>query len=172
MQSKTLKLCFSILLVVGFYLLIWEGFFKQTHNSVIVTLEDGLSIEKVEIQRGSHSINSPSDQKLFTLGLTDKVFTNGRAEVLEKRVGENDFLVIYDNSYYTVFRHFILNDYYNGIPDAHAYHFTFTKSANKLLVKVDIEGEFANSFSLEMIPVELAPYSIWTKLVEDKQMNL
>ncbi|MHC5310543.1 hypothetical protein ACYSNM_10850 [Myroides sp. LJL116] len=172
MKSKTLKFCIGVLLVVGISILLWESCFKQTHNSVIVTLEDGLSIEKVEIQRVSHSINSTSDQKLFTKGLKDKVFINGKAEVFEKKVGENDFLVVYDNSYYTIFRHFILNDYYNGIPGGHTYHFTLSRSSDTFLLKVDIEGEFENYFELEMIPVELAPYSIWTKTIEVEQINL
>lgn len=146
--------------------------FRETENTVHVTVKDSLSVNKVRIQRGFHSINKESDAVLISKGLHEKVFERGNPSYFEKRIGENDFLVVYDEQYYAVFRHFILNDFYDGIPNGHAYHFDIQKEDEQLIVTVTIKGEFSEQFKRRLIPVADAPYSLYGRKLKEAQNGI
>lgn len=147
-------------------LLLYFFVFKQRENSVVVTVDANLSLRKVRIERGGYSINSDSDEALLAFGLQEKVFVNGEAVFFEKRCGENDFLVVYDGRYYAIIRHFIFNDFYNGIPEAHSYYFDFKEDYGRIRLSLKVKGEFAERFEVDLISVDNAAYSLWGRPLE------
>lgn len=110
-----------------------------------------------------------SDATLIIHGLPEKVFEHGAPSCFEKRMGENDFLVVYNELYYAVFRHFILNDFFDGIPEGHAYHFNISKVDEQLIMSVIIKGEFAEQFKRRLVPIAEAPYSLYGRKLNEAQ---
>lgn len=74
-----------------------------------------------KIKLSAFAENWPSDKDFFRNKTQYTVLYNGKTEnELINDYGENDFLVIYDNTYYYAFRHFKLNHKHQ-----HDYHFHF-----------------------------------------------
>jgi hypothetical protein len=149
-------------------LLYWIFVPAQTKNEIIVTAGNSLLIDKVKIEFGFYSINSGSDENLVKIGLNKVVFSGNPKGNFETVCGENDFLVIYNNQYYTIIRHFIPNDFYNGIPEPHKYNFDFQKKKGKIHLKLKIEGAAGETIEEDLVRVENANDNIWGKLKTEK----
>ena len=124
-------------LIISFILLIGCS---KNDNQIIVETNDGLSIDKVEIRKGFTSINRENDLELFSTNLKT-VFNGNDKGNLETDFGENDFLVIYDDSYYYSFRHFIYTDFKSSYPEGHEYNFEFFRRNDSIFMAVDIKGQ-------------------------------
>ena len=111
-------------LLIYFYF----GTQQKGSNKIRVTVDNSLSVDKVKIEKGFYSINSGSDQNLVKTGLDKVVFFQKPNDGFETICGENDFYIIYDNEYYAIVRHFIPNDFKDGIPKPHTYNFNLYKT--------------------------------------------
>lgn len=138
---------------------------KQIKNEVIVTVDNSLSTEKIRIDYGFYSINSGSDQNLLKIGLDKVLFGRKPKGNFETICGENDFLIVYDNEYYTVVRHFIPNDFYDGIPEPHMYVFDFKKQTDKIQMTLKIEGEYGEKIERDLVKVIDANENIWGRKI-------
>lgn len=149
-------------LLIGFFIAVFTvvGIFSVVNNGsnkIFVTCDKNLSIEKVRIEFGFNSINRKNDLELFENSKSHTVLVDGDSETSFKTdFGENDFLIIYDNSYYFSFRHFIETDFVSDYPTAHKYFFDFYMKNNRPAVKVSIEGEQKMNFERELIEKEFA----------------
>jgi hypothetical protein len=126
-----------------------------------VTVDSSLSINKVKIEKGFYSINSGSDENLIKMGLDKVVFLKKPNDGFETICGENDFFVTYDNQYYAIVRHFIPNDFYDGIPKPHTYNFHLYKQADKIKLSVDIVGQDGERFERQLANVAYANGNLW-----------
>ena len=154
-------------------LLMYFIFFKEGKNEIFVTVDKKLSRDLVRIEHGSYSINNESDKKLVTLGLDEVVFSNNKPLILKTICGENDFLIIYDNQYYTIIRHFIPNDFYNGMPGVNIYNFDLEEREGKLFLNLSIKGVDSESFSnIELAKISDASENIWgSKIIKTDAIN-
>lgn len=134
-------------LIVFFTLLI--SCFK-TDNQITVLVKDGLSESKVEIRVGFTSINRKNDLELFSLNLKT-VFKGNDKGSLNTDFGENDFLIIYDDSYYYSFRHFIYTDFKSSYPEGHDYKLELFKQNDSIFMNVNITGEQPMEFKRVLI---------------------
>jgi len=134
---------------------------QKIGNTISVTVDQSLSIEKVTIEYGLYSINSGSDQNLVKIGLDKLVFLGKPVNSLETIAGENDFYVTYDNVHYTIVRHFIPNDFYDGIPKPHKYNFNFKRQADKIVLTVEILGPEAKTIERQLEHISNANENIW-----------
>ncbi|MBW6498755.1 MAG: hypothetical protein K0B09_10220 [Bacteroidales bacterium] len=164
MNKKTIiKLGFLIAIIGG--LLYWFLATRQTQNEVIVTVDNSLSSDKVHIEFGFYSINSGSDQNLSKIGFDKVIFSGHPKGDFETICGENDFFVTYDNEYYTILRHFIPNDFYDGIPKPHKYNFDFKKYNGKIHLKLNIVGPDGEIIEKELVKVSDANDNIWGRQI-------
>lgn len=132
---------------------------SKNDNTIIVSTQNGLSVEKVEIRNGSATINRKNDLELFSASLKT-VFNGIDLGNLETEYGENDFVVIYDNSYYYSFRHFIFTDFESFAPDGHKYEYDLYARNDTLYLNVNITGEKPMNFIRSMIKKEEAEFHI------------
>ena len=141
-------------------------FSKEDQNKLFVTVDNSLASDKIRIDEGFYSINSGSDENLIKLGLDKTVYSDNNAKSFETICGENDFLVVYDNQFYTVVRHFIPNDFYDGIPEPHTYNFDFKKIGDKIHLTLNIEGQDGEKIEKELVDVADANNNIWGRQIE------
>lgn len=132
-------------------------------NDVTVQVSDGLSTNKIKIQLGYYSMNAASDLVLVKAGLEKPVFDGGAKHDFETICGENDFLLLYDNTYYTIVRHFIPNDFVDAVPPPHRYHFSFRKAGDQSVVTVKVEGELSETFERQLQQIDQAGSNRWGK---------
>lgn len=158
-KSRLLKHGLFTIIIGG--LLTYFLFYKEDKNQLIVTVDNSLSSDKIRIDQGFYSINEGSDEKLIKVGLDKVVYKNSKATSFETICGENDFLVVYDNEYYSIFRHFIPNDFYDGIPEPHTYSFDFKRNGDKINLTLNIEGQDSQYFATVMEKVADAGKNIW-----------
>lgn len=120
----------------------WSVFIScsPTENTIDVVVEKGLDMNLVKIQYGFYSGHNKSDKKLIEQGLHRVIFENNQSKHFNTICGENDFLITYGNKYYVKVRHFIPNDFYDGIPEKHEYNFEITKSNDELILNLKIIG--------------------------------
>jgi hypothetical protein len=116
-------------------------FIYKTKNIIIIEVSENLNIELVKIQYGFYSGNSPNDKSLVEKGLKQTVFENGKSISFETICGENDFLITYDNEYYIKVRHFIPNNFTDGLPEPHEYHFNLKKTKEEIELLLEIKGQ-------------------------------
>ncbi|WP_316751861.1 hypothetical protein [Pedobacter gandavensis] len=139
------------LLALAFY---WFSSSKQINNELNVTVDPSLSAEKVKIQLGMHSGNVDStDERLIKEGLNKVVFNGISSSHFDTICGENDFFVTYDNQYYTVLRHFIPNDFYDGVPKPHQYNFDFKKVKDGIHLTLKILGPDGEESEIDLAKV-------------------
>jgi hypothetical protein len=160
-MNKKSVLKFGLLTVIIAGLLTYFLVFKKDQNELIVTLDNSLSSDKIRIDQGFYSINEGSDENLIKMGLDKQVYKDSKATSFETICGENDFLVVYDNEFYSVLRHFIPNDFYDGIPEPHTYNFDFKRIGDKINLTLNIEGENGEKFERVMSEVADAKNNIW-----------
>jgi hypothetical protein len=130
------------------FLLLWYS------NSINVTTDNPLSINKVKIEFGIsvNTISRSTDLDLFKNREKYTVLFDGnRKENMINDYGENDFLLTYDNKYYISFRQFKFNRRHQ-----HDYNFHFFQKNGKLSVRADIKGEDEMNFERQMIEIRLA----------------
>jgi len=139
---------------------------KKDQNKLFVTVDSSLTLDKVRIEKGFYSINSGSDGNLIQSGLDKIVYADNTAKSFETICGENDFLVIYDNRFYTVVRHLILNDFDDGIPAPHNYHFDFKKTGDKIHLTLSIEGQDGEIIERDLADITDANSNIWGRQIE------
>jgi hypothetical protein len=139
---------------------------QKGSNKIMVTVDNSLSVDKVKIEKGFYSINSGSDQNLVKIGLDKVVFLKTPSDGFETICGENDFYVTYDNEYYTIVRHFIPNDFYDGITKPHTYNFNFRKQADKIKLSVDIVGQDGEKFEKQLEHVSNANENLWGRPIQ------
>jgi hypothetical protein len=163
-KKKVLKFGFLALILGG--LLAYYLVNKKDQNQLIVTVDSSLSSDKIRIDQGFYSINEGSDENLIKMGLNKVVYKDSKETSFETICGENDFLVVYDNEYYTILRHFIPNDFYDGIPEPHTYNFDFNRNGDKINLTLNIEGEDGEKFEGVMEKVADAKNNIWGRQIE------
>jgi uncharacterized protein len=129
---------------------------RHAHNEISVITGPSLSADKVKIQLGFYSINEDSDRRLVQTGLGKTLFDGKAKGKFETKCGENDFYITYNNEYYTLVRHFIPNDFQDGIPEPHQYNFAIHKSGDKMIMNLDIAGPDGEKHVREMAPVSAA----------------
>ena len=139
---------------------------KKDQNQLFVTLDSSLSADKIRIDEGFYSINEGSDENLIKIGLDKVVYSDSKATSFETICGENDFLVIYDNEFYAIVRHFIPNDFYDGIPEPHTYNFEFKRIGDNINLSLNIEGQDGEKFERVMAKVVDANNNIWGRQIE------
>jgi len=139
---------------------------KQSSNKIRVTVDNSLSVDKVKIEKGFYSINESSDQNLVKIGLDKVVFFQKPSDGFETICGENDFYITYDNEYYAIVRHFIPNDFYDGIPKPHTYNFNLYKQADTIKLTVDIVGQDGEKFERRLAHVSNANENLWGQLIQ------
>lgn len=71
----------------------------------------------------------------------------------------------YDNQYYAIVRHFIPNDFYDGIPKPYTYNFHLYKQADKIKLTVDILGEEGERLERQLANVAYANENLWGRLI-------
>lgn len=139
---------------------------KAGQNNLNVIVDNTLDLDKVRIEKGYYSINKSSDENLIKMGLYEVVYSDRKAKSFETICGENDFLVVYDNEFYAIFRHFIPNDFYDGIPEPHTYNFNLKRNGDKINLTLNIEGEDGKKFERDMAKISEANKNIWGKQIE------
>ena len=139
---------------------------KAVQNKLNVHVDNTLDLDKVRIDKGFYSINKSSDENLIKMGLDKVVYSDRKAKSFETICGENDFLVVYDNEFYAIFRHFIPNDFHDGIPEPHTYNFDFKRTGNKINLTLNIEGQDGEKFERVMAKVADANKNIWGGQIE------
>lgn len=159
--KKVLIIGITIALIFGvfYYFLVLE----KPKNEILVSVDNSLSVENVKIEYGLHSINSKSDENILTKGFGKVVYAENKQISFETVCGENDFLVTYENKYYAIVRHFIPNDFYDGIPKPHKYIFDLKKRANKIHMILNIEGQDGEKIEKELVNVFEAKNKVWGK---------
>ncbi len=139
----------AIGLAVAIYSLNQEyGFFGS--NNFKFSTSNELSIQKLEIKYGFTSINRTSDAILFDTKL-DVIFDGNNCWEKKIEYGENDFLIIYDNTHYYQFRQFKMHHSAN-----HDYNFDISLSDSGMYVNILIEGIDGMKFTRKMNPISIA----------------
>ena len=163
MKKKILIIVGLILLtiiVVGLWWFSNEGLIRVINgNKVRVTNDKILSTDKVKIEYGVciNSINRDNDLELFDSSKKyTTLYDGGNKNRPQTEFGENDFLLVYDNSYYLSFRQFIKTDFKSDFPTNHNYSFHFFEKDNRPFVRVKIEGEEKMDFERPLIEKRLA----------------
>lgn len=165
MTKKKLIIFGIVAAIIGglsFYFIV----IKEDQNKLFVTVDNSLTSDKIRIDNGFYSINSGSDENLIKLGLDTTVYSDNKAKSFETICGENDFLVLYDNQFYTVVRHFIPNDFYDGMPKPYKYNFDFKKIGDKIYLTLNIEGQDGEKIERELVNVSDANNNIWGRQIE------
>ena len=132
-------------------------------NSIMVKVDDNLNIDLVKIQYGFYSGNEKSDKKLVDNGLGQTVFENNKSNYFNTICGENDFLVTYSDEYYVKVRHFIPNNFTDGIPDKHNYNFKILNNTDGLLLILEIIGPDGETIKKDFSKIKDAGINIMGK---------
>lgn len=166
MSRKSLFISLSAIALIALLAYFYFGTKQKAENKIRVTVDNSLSVDKVKIEKGFYSINSGSDQNLVKIGLDKVVFFQKPNDGFETICGENDFYVIYDNEYYAIVRHFIPNDFYDGIPKPHTYNFNLYKQADTIKLTVDIVGQDGEKFERKLAHVSEANENLWGRPIQ------
>jgi hypothetical protein len=155
----------GLILILLLGLVIYAFFGKNIDNEIIVEVDNSLSKDKVRIEYGFYSINSGNDENLVKFGLKKAIFKNNHSYSFETICGENDFYITYDNQHYTIIRHFIPNDFYNGIPKPHQYIFNLKNNNGQINLYLNIKGPDGEEFQRSMMPISKAKEYIWGSVI-------
>ena len=138
-MMNRVKIIFVIAIVLICGVVIYS-FTQKTNNKIAVEVSKGLDLELVKIQYGFYSGNNVNDKSLVENGLKKIVFKNGKSSGFETICGENDFLITYGNEYYIKVRHFIPNNFTDGLPEPHEYQFKLKKTSDGIELLLDVKG--------------------------------
>jgi len=161
MRNKTKYIIFFGILLVGLFVA-YKLAVSPSKNEIIVTVDNNLDIDKVKIELGFYSANSGNDFNLTKNGLMEVVYEK-TSRPFETICAENDFYLTYDNKYYTIFRHFIPNDFRDGIPKPHKYCFDLKKENENIFVKLKIIGQDGDGEGVnrKLLKIENSKENIW-----------
>lgn len=165
-MTKKKLILFGIVAVIVGGLSLYFIFGKEDENKLFVTVDNSLASDKIRIDMGFYSINSGSDKNLMEFGLNKTVYSANKAKSFQTICGENDFLVVYDNQFYTVVRHLIPNDFFDGVPKPHKYNFDFKKDGDKIYLTLNIKGRDGKKIDKELVNVSNAKNNIWASQIE------
>ena len=166
MSRKSIFISLAVVALTALLAYFYFATQQKEVNKIRVTVDNSLSVDKVKIEKGFYSINSGSDQNLVKIGLDKVIFFEKPNDGFETICGENDFYVIYDNEYYAIVRHFIPNDFHDGIPKPHTYYFNLFKQADKIKMKVDIVGQDGEKFERQLEHVSNANENLWGRPIQ------
>ncbi len=159
-MSKRTKYLLGLLIILAGLFIAYKWTTKQTENEIIVTVDNSINIDKVKIEFGFYNSNSGNDFNLTKNGLGKIVFQN-TSRPFETICGENDFYLTYDNKYYTVLRHFIPNDFFDGIPKPHKYHFDLKMKNEDIYLKLKVIGPDGDERENKLLKIENSKENFW-----------
>ncbi len=122
-------------MIVGFTILIlgyqFRSFFGFRDISITLETTTEINRSKIIIYRGwyAHPVT------LFPKNKGKLIFDGKTFLSFDTDYGENDYLIVYSDSFYTTFRH---NKTTNRLEDT--YSFKVSKLNNKIILDVDIKG--------------------------------
>jgi hypothetical protein len=126
---------------------ILKSYWGFNDNSLIVSVDSKLNLNKVKIYKGFFPFDTLKVDKLKDL---DKLIFNGeQLEKIQTDYGENDFLIVYANRYYYKFRHIKTNN-----RQSDTYTFKLSKIKNDLKLIVDITGTDAGKIEKRLVRLE------------------
>ncbi|RYE55949.1 MAG: hypothetical protein EOP48_09085 [Sphingobacteriales bacterium] len=172
MSRKSILISLTVIALIALLAYFYIGTKQKGGNKIRVTVDNSLSVDKVIIEKGFYSINSGSDQNLVKIGLGKIVFFQKPNDGFETICGENDFYVIYDNVFYAIVRHFIPNDFYDGIPKPHTYNFKLYKQADTIKMTVDIVGQDGEKFETKLAHVSNANENLWGQPIQSSSNSI
>ena len=172
MSRKSILISVVVIALTGLLIYFYFGTQQKGSNKIRVTVDNSLSVDKVKIEKGFYSINSGSDQNLVRIGLDKVVFFQKPNDGFETICGENDFYVIYDNEYYAIVRHFIPNDFFDGIPKPHTYNFNLYKQADTIKLTVDIVGQDGEKIERRLAHVSNANENLWGRPIQSSSNSI
>jgi hypothetical protein len=159
-MNKRTKYLLGLLIILSGLFIAYKWTTKQSENEIIVTVDNNLNIDKVKIEFGFYNSNSGNDFNLTENGLGTIVFQK-TSRPFETICGENDFYLTYDNKYYTVLRHFIPNDFFDGIPKPHKYHFDLKMDNEDIYLKLKIIGPDGVEIENKLLKIENSKNNFW-----------
>ncbi|MFN4811870.1 MAG: hypothetical protein ACK5JQ_04710 [Bacteroidota bacterium] len=164
-MSKRAKYILGIsILVLGLLAVYWWTT-SESQNVILVTVDNNLDLEKVKIEFGFYNSSPGNDFDLTKNGL-DKVVFKNTSRPFETICGENDFYLTYDDRYYTVLRHFIPNDFYDGIPEPHKYHFDLKMKNDSIYLALKITGQDGEVREKKLMKIETSKENFWGSLIQ------
>jgi hypothetical protein len=172
LSKKSILISVIVMALTALLIYFYFGTQQKGSNKIKVTVDNSLSVDKVKIEKGFYSINEGSDQNLVKIGLDKVVFFQKPNDGFETICGENDFYVIYDNEYYAIVRHFIPNDFYDGIPKPHTYNFNLYKQADTIKLTVDIVGQDGEKFERKLAHVSNANENLWGRPIQSSSNSI
>jgi hypothetical protein len=114
------------------------------YNKFSVEVRSPLLDYKLKIFKGFYTINRSSDNELFNK--KGQIIFDGKAlGKIQNDYGENDFLIVYDDTYYFQFRHFKT---WNRQVDA--YDFKLSESNDTIFIEAKISGTDPMKFKRPM----------------------
>jgi len=164
------KYIFGFCFLLFGLLAIYKWTVKQSENEILVTVDKHLDINKVKIEFGIYNSILGNDLDLTKNGL-DKIIYKNAILPFETICGENDFYMTYDNKYYTVLRHFIPNDFYDGIPKPHKYHFDLKLQNECIYLNVKITGQYEDEIEKKLIKIESSKENFWGSQLKTTNEN-
>jgi len=159
MKNKTKYIITFCILVVSLFA-VYKLAVTPSKNKIIVTVDNNLELDKMKIEFGYYDSSSGNDFNLTKNGL-QKIVYKKTSQPFETLCGENDFYLTYDNEYYTVFRHFIPNDFYDGVPKPHKYHFDLKKENEDIHLEIEIVGRDGEKRKMKLLKIENSIENFW-----------
>lgn len=134
---------------VLFVSLILTGCFTKDKYTVVID-DAKLSEKNIKIKFGlsAFSINRETDAILFDgKNNFSIIYANGqKLSKIKGDYGENDFLILYNEAFYTVFR--VLK---TSRDDEYEYKFTFEKKNGDIYLNVSVNGQHLKSLKMGLI---------------------
>ncbi|MBX7224386.1 MAG: hypothetical protein K1X55_00010 [Chitinophagales bacterium] len=135
---RKVVLSFGIIMIGA----IWSiELWRKIHlDQLSVTVSEKLSKDKIRIDLGFFDPDAASDEVLIKRGLPMVVFINGKARDFEANSIENDFLIVYDNKYYTIVRHIVPSAMFVRTAHRHMYNVDLNEVGGKIHLTFDVDG--------------------------------
>lgn len=168
MKNQLFKILILVIIIfggLGLYNVNKNYYAIYNINSINVTSENPLTSEKVKIEFGNsiYSLKRISDKVLLNNQKKYSLVYNGKSiKSIKNEYGENDFLIIYDNKYYYLFRQFKTNCNHQ-----HKYNFHFYQKDKKIFIETEIIGIDAMKFEKEMLEIKLADKYLNNELLKN-----
>ncbi len=155
-MKKIYLISIPLLLLISILVLTQERFQFWKSNKFHIEFGKGLDSDSLKIYSGNHSValsnfsidNFKNDLNRFTL-----IYNEGKQiSDIKDFYGENDFILLYNERNYLIFRHIKLNDY-----SKHKYNITLNKRDDKIIAHIKITGTFAIDYSYNFKSIKVIP---------------